>query len=115
MIPHLRSWLRWLVALFAGFGVVLPMIIMVLVVPEKDQVASTAKGNITTVSLAVFIYCTILAWLFQSTHQEMVMAVASYAAVLVVFVGTQTSNISTVDIYGSNNTVVGGVYGDITN
>ena len=75
-------WERLYMALFGGIALVGPMLIMVL---YKHQLSS-----ILTVSICVFLFGLLMA-LFSTGSPEMVLAaVAAYAAVLVVFIGTST-------------------------
>ncbi|KAK5444260.1 hypothetical protein LTS15_010375 [Exophiala xenobiotica] len=84
-----QSWLRWAIANLAGAAVVAPMIIMVLAIPEQRNL--DAWPSVVTVVVATSGFATLIAWASSSSHQDLMVAVATYAAVLVVFVGTQTS------------------------
>lgn len=72
-------------AIVAGIAVVVPMIIMTKAFPNK--VASVLNASIITVCISVVLFASFIAWTSNSTHQEVITAVATYAAVLVVFVG----------------------------
>ncbi|KAH6684019.1 hypothetical protein B0J14DRAFT_2708 [Halenospora varia] len=78
-------WKRWVMANVAGTAVVIPMIIMTKAFPNK--VASVLNASIVTVCISVVLFASFIAWTSNSTHQEVATAVATYAAVLVVFVG----------------------------
>jgi Na+/melibiose symporter-like transporter len=84
-----QSWLRWAIANLAGGAVVVPMIIMVLAIPNQRNL--DAWPSVVTVVVATSGFATLIAWASSSSHQDLMVAVATYAAVLVVFVGTQTS------------------------
>ncbi|KAK5696262.1 hypothetical protein LTR17_024367 [Elasticomyces elasticus] len=84
-----QSMLRWAIANLAGGAVVVPMIIMVLGIPQQRNL--NAWPSVVTVVVATSGFATIVAWASSSSHQDLMVAVATYAAVLVVFVGTQTS------------------------
>ncbi|KAK5206769.1 hypothetical protein LTR41_007762 [Exophiala xenobiotica] len=84
-----QSWLRWATANLAGAAVVVPMIIMVLALPQQRNL--DAWPSVVTVVVATSGFATLIAWASSSSHQDLMVAVATYAAVLVVFVGTQTS------------------------
>ena len=77
----LREFLsRLLMALFSGTALVGPMILMVL---HHDQTTS-----LSTTSVAVFLFATVVAYFSRAGAETVVVTVAAYAAVLVVFVGT---------------------------
>ena len=102
--PVLKHCLRMIAALIAALGVLLPMIIMVVFVPGMENLSGTGKGNIAVVSAAVLIYCAVMVFSFRSNSQELMVAVAAYAAVLVVFLGTQPGN-NQLEIAATNSTV----------
>ncbi|KAK5674214.1 hypothetical protein LTS10_013051 [Elasticomyces elasticus] len=84
-----QNLLRWFIAIFTGAAVLVPMIIMVLGIPHQKD--SKAWPRVGTVVVATVLFATFVAWASTSSHQDLMVAVATYAAVLVVFVGTQTS------------------------
>ena len=72
-----------LMALFGGFALVVPMLIMTL--------HSTRLTSLLTTSVFVFTVALLLAWYMRETDPMQIVSVtAAYAAVLVVFVGTST-------------------------
>jgi hypothetical protein len=75
-------WERLYMALFGGIALVGPMLIMVLC---KHQLSS-----ILTVSICVFLFGLLMALFSTSSPETVLTAVAAYAAVLVVFIGTST-------------------------
>ena len=60
------------------------MIIMVLVVPQQRNL--DAWPSVVVVVVATSGFATLVAWLSSSSHQDLMVAVATYAAVLVGFV-----------------------------
>ena len=76
-----KFWARFWMALFGGASLVVPMIIMTL--------HSTRTTTLATTSVFTFFVAILLAW-FMSTAdpKDVIAAIAAYAAVLVVFVGT---------------------------
>ncbi|ETS86428.1 hypothetical protein PFICI_00256 [Pestalotiopsis fici W106-1] len=74
---------RFLVAFLGGSSLVVPMLVMRL--PE----VSLAKSLIT-VSVAVLLFAIALSILFRASNTDTMAATATYAAVLVVFVGTSS-------------------------
>ncbi|KAH9223720.1 hypothetical protein DL95DRAFT_379735 [Leptodontidium sp. 2 PMI_412] len=77
-----ERWDRLYMALFGGIAVVGPMLIMVL---YKHQLSS-----ILTVSVCVFLFGLWMAFFSTGNPETVLAAVAAYAAVLVVFIGTST-------------------------
>ncbi|KAF1959853.1 hypothetical protein CC80DRAFT_439979 [Byssothecium circinans] len=73
---------RFIVAVTGGTFLVVPMIIMTL-----DP--SRAK-SLTTVSIAVVFFAFVLSFAIRVSNAETLIATATYAAVLVVFVGTSS-------------------------
>lgn len=71
---------RFTMALFGGVTLVGPMLLMVL---HKDR-----TSDLSTTSVAVFFFAIVVAYYSDATPEAIVSAVAAYAAVLVVFVGT---------------------------
>ena len=74
-------------AFLGGAALLVPMIIMVFN-------SSLAKSLIVT-SVAVFLFAVFLALGIYSSNMDTLVATATYAAVLVVFVGTSLSSSST--------------------
>jgi hypothetical protein len=83
-------WKGWFMAITAGTAVVIPMIITTKAFPGK--VALVLNASINTVCISVVLFASFIAWTSNSTHQEVATAVATYAAVLVVFVGVFVAN-----------------------
>ncbi|KAH7384517.1 hypothetical protein BKA66DRAFT_608708 [Pyrenochaeta sp. MPI-SDFR-AT-0127] len=72
-------WKRFLIALFGGLALVVPMLIMKL---HEDRTTALA-----TTSIAVLLFAVCIATFSNALPEFIVSAVAAYAAVLVVFVG----------------------------
>jgi hypothetical protein len=85
-----EAYKRYGIALTAGVAVLAPMMIMVLAIPSQRNLEQWR--NIVVVSVSVLFLATFISWTSNSTHQELMVAVASYAAVLLIFVGTQTQS-----------------------
>ena len=76
---------RMIMALFGGFALVVPMLIMSL--------HPSRLTNLLTTSLFVFAVAAALAWFMKTAEpKDIIGATAAYAAVLVVFVGTSTTS-----------------------
>lgn len=75
---------RFIVALTGGTFLVIPMILMTLNPSETK--------SLITVSVAVVIFSLILSFGIRVSNVETLVSTATYAAVLVVFVGTSTAN-----------------------
>jgi hypothetical protein len=74
---------RLTMALFGGFALVVPMLIMTL--------HQTRLTSLLTTSLFVLVVGVVLAWVMKSAEsKDIIGATAAYAAVLVVFVGAAT-------------------------
>lgn len=71
---------RFAVAITGGTFLVVPMLIMAI---SPSQVKSLA-----TVSVSVIVFSLILSFVIRLTNVETLVSTATYAAVLVVFVGT---------------------------
>ena len=83
-----KEWLavrfkRFSLAFFAGIALIGPMVLMTLV--------SSLKCSLATTSLATLLFALIVAYYTQVAERDIIIVVAGYAAVLVVFVGTQQS------------------------
>jgi VIT1/CCC1 family predicted Fe2+/Mn2+ transporter len=74
---------RFIVSFVGGASLVVPMIIMCL--PAQD----TTKSLIVT-SVAVTLFAIVMALVMNASNAETLVATATYAAVLVVFVGTSS-------------------------
>ena len=75
---------RIVMAMFGGVALITPMLIMTL--------HSSRNVSLVTTSLATFIFALILAFgATESAGKDVLAATAAYAAVLVVFVGTNTA------------------------
>jgi hypothetical protein len=75
------------IAIFGGFALVAPMLIMTL--------NSSRNKSLITVSVAVFIFAVVFAFGANgSSVKDILAATAAYAAVLVVFVGTSSGSAS---------------------
>lgn len=77
---------RFVIAFAGGVFLVVPMIIMTLRPSETK--------SLVTVSVAVVIFSLILAFGIRVSNVETVVSTATYAAVLVVFVGTSSGGSS---------------------
>lgn len=80
--PLVDKLARFLVALVGGASLVLPMLIMSL--PQN------LVKSLVTVSIAVTLFAMLLSVGVRASNAETLVATATYAAVLVVFVGTST-------------------------
>lgn len=74
---------RFTVALMGGFSLVVPMLVMRL------PVVILSKSIITT-SVSVILFAAALSVMLRASNTETIAATATYAAVLVVFVGTSS-------------------------
>jgi hypothetical protein len=81
--PFLDSLARFLIGTLGGCSLIVPMIIMVL--------HQSLTKSLITVSVAVVLFSLILSLVFKTNNQDTITATATYAAVLVVFVGTSGS------------------------
>jgi hypothetical protein len=72
-------------ALIAGLAVLVPMIIMTKGFPGN------INASIITVCISTVFFSLFVGWTSNSSHQELLGVVATYAAVLVVFIGVSTS------------------------
>lgn len=76
---------RLAMALFGGLALIVPMLIMTL--------HQTKLTTLLTTSLFVAVVAVALAWWMEDAqNKDIIAATAAYAAVLVVFVGSGTSN-----------------------
>ena len=82
--PFLNGLARFLIGTAAGASLIVPMVIMVFY-------ASLTK-SLVTVSVATVLFSLALGLIFEASNELIVTATATYAAVLVVFVGTSTGS-----------------------
>jgi hypothetical protein len=82
--PFLNGLACFLVGTVAGASLVVPMVIMVF--------SPSLTKSLVTVSVAVVLFSLALGFTFHPPNDVIVTATATYAAVLVVFVGTSTSS-----------------------
>ncbi|GAB1319912.1 hypothetical protein MFIFM68171_10122 [Madurella fahalii] len=82
--PFLNALARFLIGLAAGASLVVPMVIMVF--------QPSVNKSLITVSVAVLLFAFALGFVFNATNEIIVTATATYAAVLVVFVGTSSGS-----------------------
>jgi hypothetical protein len=73
-------WTRFWVSMVGGLGLIAPMLLMVL---HRDRTTALA-----TTSGSVFVFAAILTFSTRASPEIAIGAVAAYAAVLVVFVGS---------------------------
>ena len=88
---------RFLQSITGGLFLIVPMLIMAF---DTSQ-----KKSLITVSLSVFLFALALSFGFKTTNIEALISTATYAAVLVVFVGTNSGDGVTVAV-ASNSTMV---------
>jgi hypothetical protein len=75
------DWLaRFIIAIGGGAALIVPMLIM--------SIHSSQPKSLVTVSGAVVLFALCVSLVFQAENRETLTATATYAAVLVVFVGT---------------------------
>lgn len=74
---------RFTVALMGGFSLVVPMLVMRL------PIVILSQGIITT-SVSVILFAAALSVMLRASNTETIAATATYAVVLVVFVGTSS-------------------------
>lgn len=72
-------------AFCAGAAVLVPMIII-----TQAQYLGNVNASVITVCISTLVFAFFVAYTSSSTHQELMGVVATYAAVLVVFVGVTT-------------------------
>ena len=76
-----RRFKRFSLAAFSGLALIAPMLIMTLV--------NRLSCSLATTSIATLFFALLIAHFTSITEQDIVLVTAGYAAVLVVFVGTQ--------------------------
>ncbi|ERF74210.1 hypothetical protein EPUS_03400 [Endocarpon pusillum Z07020] len=79
--PFVEKLSRFILAFIGGASLVVPMLVMSLPTANRTK-------SLITVSLAVTIFAALMSLGFRATYAETLVATATYAAVLVVFVGT---------------------------
>lgn len=75
---------RFVVAITGGLFLVVPMVVM--------TIQPSVLKSLVTVSTFVLLFALILAFAVKVSNVETLISTATYAAVLVVFVGTSTGN-----------------------
>jgi len=93
-VDHLA---RFLIAITGGLFLIVPMLIMAI---ETSQ-----KKSLITVSVSVLLFALALSFGVRTSNVEALVSTATYAAVLVVFVGTNSGDGATVAL-ASNSTMV---------
>ena len=81
--PFVDKLTRFIIAFTGGAALVVPMLIMRL--PSTNQTKS-----LITVSVAVTLFASMMSMGIRASNSETLIATATYAAVLVVFVGTSS-------------------------
>jgi len=81
--PFVDRLTRFIIAFTGGAALVIPMLIMSL--PSRNSTKS-----LITVSVAVTLFALMMSVAIRANNSETLVATATYAAVLVVFVGTST-------------------------
>lgn len=84
-VDHLA---RFLIAITGGLFLVIPMLVM--------AIDTSQKKSLITVSLSVLLFALTLSFGVRTTNVEALVSTATYAAVLVVFVGTSSGDGGTV-------------------
>ena len=74
---------RFIIAFIGGAALLVPVLIM--------SFHATVARKLITLSVAVFLFAVVTAVGFRATNSETLISTATYAAVLVVFVGTSDS------------------------
>jgi uncharacterized membrane protein YfcA len=82
--PVVDSLARFIMAFTGGASLIIPMLIMSFD-PSRNK-------SLITVSVSVLLFAVFLSSGIHASNQETLVATATYAAVLVVFVGTSGSN-----------------------
>jgi hypothetical protein len=80
--PFLDSLARFIIGTLGGCALIVPMVVMVL--------HQSLTKSLITVSVAVVLFALVLSLVFETDNQDTITATATYAAVLVVFVGTSS-------------------------
>jgi VIT1/CCC1 family predicted Fe2+/Mn2+ transporter len=90
-VDHLA---RFIIAITGGLFLIVPMLIM--------AIDTSQKKSLITVSLAVFLFALALSFGVRTSNVEALVSTATYAAVLVVFVGTNSGDSSAVVSAGNS-------------
>jgi hypothetical protein len=91
---------RFIMALFGGFALIVPTIVMAKV--------GGLNASLITTAVAVFLFGLTLAFgASDSTGKDVLTATAAYTAVLVVFVGTSVEGSGGNEAASSNSTTAG--------
>lgn len=80
--PFVDKLARFIVAITGGLSLVVPMLIM--------RLGESLTKSLITVSVAVVLFAGLTSLMFRASNVETLAATATYAAVLVVFVGTSS-------------------------
>jgi hypothetical protein len=80
--PFVDKLARFMVAFAGGVSLVVPMVVM--------RLNETLLKSLVTVSVAVVLFAGVLSLVFKASNTDTLVATATYAAVLVVFVGTSS-------------------------
>ncbi|KAL2053190.1 hypothetical protein ABVK25_006515 [Lepraria finkii] len=80
--PFVDKLARFIVAITGGLSLVVPMLIM--------RLRESLTKSLITVSVAVVLFAGLISLMFRASNVETLAATATYAAVLVVFVGTSS-------------------------
>jgi hypothetical protein len=78
--PSVEKLARFIVAFAGGVSLIALMVVM--------RIYKTLVKSLVTVSVSVVLFAGMLSLVFQASNTETSVATATYAAVLVVFIGT---------------------------
>lgn len=81
--PFVDKLARFIIAFTGGAALVVPMLIMSLPSTQRTK-------SLITVSLAVTLFAAMMSVAMRANNTETLVATATYAAVLIVFVGTSS-------------------------
>lgn len=81
--PWIDKLTRFIIAFAGGASLVVPMLVMSLPSPHQAK-------SLITVSIAVLLFASMMSVVVRVSNAETLVATATYAAVLVVFVGTSS-------------------------
>ena len=81
--PFVDKLARFIIAFTGGAALVVPMLIMSLPSIQRTK-------SLITVSLAVTLFAAMMSVAMRASNTETLVATATYAAVLIVFVGTSS-------------------------
>jgi len=82
--PFVDHLARFLIAITGGLFLIVPMLVM--------AIDTSQKKSLITVSLSVLLFALTLSFGVRTTNVEALVSTATYAAVLVVFVGTNSGD-----------------------